>query len=130
MRILLDTCTFLWWLVEPASLSPLAHASIESGDNELYVSVVTPWEIAIKRKVGRFDGLPADIDERMLEAAGAESIEILPILWPHAVRAGELPLHHRDPFDRMLAAQAQVEKLTLLTPDPLFTPYDVKAMWR
>ena len=130
MRLLLDTCTFIWWLGTVAQLPRLVHDAIADRSNEVFISTVTPWEIRIKLKLGKIADVPAAPDAQMLKAVQSQGLNILPVLWPHAARAGELPLHHRDPFDRMLVAQAQVEKLALLSPDPLFTPYDVDLMWR
>ncbi|MGQ0675254.1 MAG: type II toxin-antitoxin system VapC family toxin [Rhodospirillales bacterium] len=129
MRLLLDTCTLLWWMSDDDRIPATVRSAGKSADNAVYVSVVSAWEVSIKERLKRFSEYPPGVGAAVLAAVGVYGFDVLPILWPHAARAGELALHHRDPFDRMLVAQAQVEKLTLATPDPLFTPYDVKLLW-
>ncbi|MFV1989486.1 MAG: type II toxin-antitoxin system VapC family toxin [Acidimicrobiales bacterium] len=122
MRLLLDSHVALWWLSEHASLGENCKQQIEAAD-EAYFSAVTPWELGIKRALGKLvfpDGLVAE-----LEAAGFVE---LPISAAHAVRASGLPDHHRDPFDRMLVAQAQLESLQLVTADRTLQPYDVEIL--
>lgn len=85
--------------------------------------------MAIKRRIGRLPGLPPTADADMLTAVQTQGIDILQVQWPHALLAGDLPLHHRDPFDRMLIAQAQIEDLIIASPDPAFAPYGVRTIW-
>ncbi|MDN2566227.1 type II toxin-antitoxin system VapC family toxin [Aquibium sp. A9E412] len=119
LTFLIDTHILLWTLADPDRLSQ-RHAAIVFGSERLVVSVVTLWEIEIKRKTGKLEA-PGDAHARLVDAG----VALMPILAEHAVVAGRLPLHHRDPFDRMLVAQASVEGLTLVTVDPRFSAYDV-----
>lgn len=122
MRLLLDSHVALWWLEDAATLGPKSRQSIMSAD-EVYVSSVTPWELGIKRALGKIempDGLVAT-----LELGG---FVFLPISALHAERAPNLPARHRDPFDRMLVAQAQLESLTLVTADKAFHAYEVELI--
>jgi PIN domain nuclease of toxin-antitoxin system len=122
-RLLLDTHVFLWWRGEPSKLSSKVRSSIATADI-VFVSAVSAWEAAIKVSLGRLE-LPDTIGVGVL----ASGFEKLVISFSHAERAGGLPPHHRDPFDRMLVAQAQTEGLTLVTHDRLLEPYDVEIIW-
>jgi PIN domain nuclease of toxin-antitoxin system len=122
-RLLLDTHVFLWWRGEPSRLTAEAQESIASAD-VVFVSVASAWEAAIKVSLGRLE-LPDTIEAGVL----ASGFEKLFISFSHAERAAGLPLLHRDPFDRMLIAQAQAEGLTLVTHDRLLAPYDVELLW-
>lgn len=122
MRLLLDSHVALWWLDGNRALGAACAAQIEGAD-EVFFSAVTPWELGIKRALGKLefpDGLVSE-----LVAAG---IGPLPISVDHAERAPELPAHHRDPFDRMLVAQSQLESLVLVTADDSLAPYDVTIL--
>ncbi|MGH9083094.1 MAG: type II toxin-antitoxin system VapC family toxin [Acidimicrobiales bacterium] len=121
-RLLLDTHPLLWWLSAEA-IAGEAGDAIADPSSVVAVSAASIWEITIKRQIGklRFEGSPAD----EVRAAGFEH---LPITAAHAELAGDLPLHHRDPFDRMLVAQAQAEGLTLVSGDPAFDLYDVRLL--
>lgn len=123
MKLLLDTHAWLWWLGDPDQLAPAAVELIASPDHLVVVSAASVWEVAIKRARGRlqFDGDPA-------AAVVDNAFEPLPISPAHAARAGDLPPHHRDPFDRMLVAQAALEGLTILTRDPAFEAYAVPVI--
>lgn len=128
MRILLDTHVFLWWLVDSSELSGSARALMADGANALFWSAASSWEVSIKYALGRLP-LP-EPPERLLPAELARHrVQRLPIVDAHAFRAGQLPLHHKDPFDRMLVAQAQVETLVLLSSDPLLRPYGADVRW-
>lgn len=122
MRYLLDTHTLLWARAAPARLSEEARAVFESNDTVLYVSMATLWECAIKRSIGKLD-LPDNFYEII-----ADDYEILGIELSHLVAYAELPMHHRDPFDRLLVVQAQLGDLTLLSRDPNIARYDVSIM--
>lgn len=122
-RLLLDTHVFLWWRGEPSRLMPEVRNTIATAD-VVFVSAASAWEAGIKVALGRLD-LPDTIEAGVL----ASGFEKLLITFPHAERAASLPLHHRDPFDRMLIAQAQVEDLILVTHDGLLKPYDVEILW-
>lgn len=122
MRLLLDSHVALWWLDANESLGAGCAARLEAAD-EVYFSAVTPWELGIKRALGKLafpDGLVSE-----LQAAGFLE---LAISGAHADHAPRLPAHHRDPFDRMLVAQAQLEGLALVTADLLLGPYDIKLV--
>jgi PIN domain nuclease of toxin-antitoxin system len=121
MSLLLDTHVVLWWLSDDPGLADDIKDRIET-ELEVYVSAVTMWELTIKQASGKIG--PADLPEQV---AGGEFGE-LPITSRHAVRAGRLPLIHRDPFDRMLVAQAQCEDLTLVTRDTEIQKYDVSLL--
>jgi PIN domain nuclease of toxin-antitoxin system len=121
MRLLLDTHVLIWW-DEGARLRVDAKRAIHDAD-QVYVSAVSGWEIAIKTALGRLR------PRRTVADAVADSgFEELPVRLRHAERVGQLALHHRDPFDRMLAAQALSEGLTLVTRDPAFRPYGVRLI--
>lgn len=122
-RLLLDTHVFLWWRGEPARLAPDARSSIATADL-VFVSVASAWEAAIKVSLGRLE-LPDTVEAGVL----ASGFEKLLITFSHTEQAARLPLHHRDPFDRMLVAQARAEGLTLVTHDRLLEPYDVPILW-
>ncbi len=128
MKLLLDTHTFLWWITDDPQLSTKARELIGDGHNILYWSAASSWEVSIKYALGRMplpeapeQFLPAEIEKNRLES--------LPIIDAHAFQAGQLPHHHRDPFDRMLVAQAQVESLALLSNDRQLNHYDVVIRW-
>jgi len=118
LRILLDTHLLLWWLGNAPSLSEPARMLISEPENTVFVSAVSLWEIWLKESLGKLR-LPADFETRM----AAESFESLPLSAKHARQVALLPWHHRDPFDRMLVAQAQAEDLMLLTSDHHLTLY-------
>ena len=123
MRLLLDTHTFLWWVSDWREIAEPAREVIADPVNEVFVSAVSGWEIGIKKARGRLvapDNLAAVVEEKRFEH--------LPLTFDHAERAATLPPHHRDPFDRMLIAQAQAEGLTLVTRDSRIPLYDVSTM--
>jgi PIN domain nuclease of toxin-antitoxin system len=120
MKLLLDTHVLLWWLTGSKQLSPRARALIVEPENVVFVSAATIWELRIKQALGQVT-LPASF-AHVLEA---ESFEALPITARHAHAVGDLPMHHRDPFDRLLVAQATIEGLSLTTHDVELERYDV-----
>ena len=122
-RLLLDTHVFLWWISGDASLGLSARASIGDSGNQVFISAASVWEMSIKRQLGKLKA-PEDL-ESLVERCGFEP---LPIGLFHAQQAGSLPMHHRDPFDRMLIAQAQAEGLLLVTVDVEFPAYGVRLM--
>ena len=123
MNLLLDTHVLLWWLGDHPSLSPRAREVIEDGENLVFVSAATVWEIRIKQTLRKL-AIPPDF-KSVLES---QPFLFLDITADHAHAVGELPLHHRDPFDRMLVAQAKTERLTLVTHDLRFKSYDVSLI--
>lgn len=128
MNALLDTHTFLWWITDDPRLSASARSIISDSSNRIYVSSATGWEIAIKAQIGKL-AVPGEPAQFVAEQIMINSLAILPIRMEHALRIYELPMHHRDPFDRMLVAQSQVENLPLLTTDAAFADYDVRTVW-
>lgn len=127
MRVLLDTHVWLWMWGEPERLRNEARTILEDPATELNVSAVSAWEIATKHAAGRLR-LPSPAHEWLTEPRHRRDVTELPITFSHAIRAGTLPPHHRDPFDRMLIAQAQVEDLVLVTADAKLAAYDVEAL--
>jgi PIN domain nuclease of toxin-antitoxin system len=127
MRILLDTQCWLWMLMAPERLSPEGAALVTAPDNELLLSAASAWEIAIKHSLGRLR-LPMDPADYVPSRMAATRTSPLSIHHSHALRVSRLPPHHRDPFDRMLVAQAQVEGLPILTADPQFAAYAVEVL--
>ena len=121
MNLLIDTCTLLWWANGDA-LSSAASQAIEDPDNRVLVSAASIWEIGIKTSLGKLR-VPDDLD-----AVVDEDFEQLPVTFAHARQAAQLPRHHRDPFDRMLVAQAQVQDFTLATRDRRIRSYDVALL--
>jgi PIN domain nuclease of toxin-antitoxin system len=121
VRLLLDTPTFVWW--DNDELPRPVRERIRAGDT-VYVSAVSAWEIAIKSALGKITARAALADA--LEDYGFDA---LPITVPHADGVRTLPPHHRDPFDRLLVAQAQIEQLTIVSRDPAFRAYDVSLVW-
>ena len=121
MKLLLDTHVLLWALVVDRRLSNAQAGAIIQG--ELYLSSASIWEIAIKRAIGKLD-----VPDHFAKAAVNAGCRPLPITWVHAEAAAALPMHHSDPFDRMLIAQAQIEGLTVLSSDSKFSAYDVELI--
>ena len=128
MRLLLDTHVFLWWIGDDPRLSLPAREAITKAENEIFLSVASAWEISVKTRLGKLT-LPSDVESFLPDQIQRNAISILPIGLAHALRVSRLPIHHRDPFDRMLVAQAQAEKLTLVTADASIRLYDVKLCW-
>ena len=128
MKLLLDTHTFLWWITDNPQLSKKARELIGDGHNILYWSAASSWEVSIKYALGRMP-LPEAPEQFLPAEIGKNRLESLPIIDAHAFQAGQLPHHHRDPFDRMLVAQAQVESLALLSNDQQLNHYDVEIRW-
>lgn len=127
MRILLDTHAWLWAILTPERFSHEARELIESPDHELYLSAASAWEISIKTTTGKLR-LP-DVPERYVPSRMANfGVHALDVTIGHALRVGQLPPHHADPFDRLLVAQAQLENLPILTADPVFNAYDVELI--
>ncbi len=122
MTLLLDTHPLLWWLDE-TPMSPAAHAGIVDPMVTVMVSAASIWEIAIKEASGKLR-----VDGRVIDHVEREGFDPLLISLEHAERAGSLPLHHKDPFDRLLIAQAQIEGLTLVSRDRHFDAYDVAVL--
>lgn len=126
MRLLLDTHALLWMLAKPEKLPAAARRAVVAPDNELNASIASAWEIAIKVSLGR---LEFDLDS-LDDALVASGIHLLAIDLRHAARVATLPRHHRDPFDRLLVAQALCESMTLVSGDGELSRYGVRRLWR
>jgi PIN domain nuclease of toxin-antitoxin system len=124
LRLLLDTHAALWWAADDERLTDRAGELLEDPESEVLVSAVVVWEAAIKRSVGKLDALDTWF-EPMLDAGAA----VLPVTIEHAAATAHLPWHHRDPFDRLLVAQAQVENATLVSRDSELSAYGVVVAW-
>ena len=128
MRILLDTCTFLWLAEGDPALSAHAREAIVDPSNEVYLSPISVWEIVIKQALGRLM-LKLSADRYVPEQRQLHRVDTLPITEYAVLQLSRLPLHHRDPFDRLLMAQAVAEACTIATPDPLIRRYLVSTIW-
>jgi PIN domain nuclease of toxin-antitoxin system len=128
MKLLLDTHAFIWLNSAPEKLSPRVRDYSEQGTARFYLSLVSPWEMQIKSQLGK---LQHELITNEVVRANLEhnNLNLLPIALTHIEQLGKLPLHHRDPFDRMLIAQAQVEGMALVTADAALAPYDVPFFW-
>ena len=122
--LLLDTHILLWWLKNDPCLNESIRTLIADANTIIYISAATSWEIAIKKSLGKLDA-PDNI-EKIIHSKGFDP---LPISLAHGEAAGKLPKHHKDPFDRMLIAQAQIEGLSIITHDNLFKMYPVNIIW-
>ncbi len=120
MNLLLDTHVLLWWLDDEPSLSEAAKATISDGKNVVFVSSAVIWEIRIKQALGKLE-----IPPNFRQVLDQQPFEMLAITAEHAYAIGDLPLHHRDPFDRMLIAQATIERLTIVTRDIIIKEYNI-----
>lgn len=128
MKLLLDTHAFLWWIGDDARLSGPAREAIADPGNDVSFSVASAWELAIKTGVGRFEA-EGELGPFLDEHLQRNSFRVLPVKLEHAVSVASLPAHHRDPFDRLLVAQAVAEGLTLVTRDPQLRKYDAPILW-
>lgn len=128
MRLLLDTCTFLWIAAGAPELSPRALELFQAPDNEVYLSAASAWEIAVKHGLGRLP-LPEAPDRFVREMRVAHGVAELPVDEESALHVSRLPALHHDPFDRMIVSQAIVHGLTILTPDPLVIQYPGRTTW-
>ena len=128
MKLLLDTHTFIWWDSEPARLSPRALALCQDRVNTVLLSVASVWEMQIKLQLGKLKlNLPlAEVIETQRQT---NNVEVLPVTLTHVLALESLPVHHKDPFDRLLVAQAKIEEAVLVSRDPIFAKYPVKSVW-
>jgi PIN domain nuclease of toxin-antitoxin system len=128
MNVLLDTCTFLWITADAPALSTGARDIFRNPANDIYLSSVAAWEIAVKYALGRLP-LPAPPERFVPAQRDAHGIEALPLDEESVLQAHRLPDFHRDPFDRMLVCQAIVHGMVIITPDPLVAQYPVRTRW-
>lgn len=128
MKLLLDTHTFIWWDSAPAKLSPTALALCSDPANQLVLSVASLWEIQIKRQLGKLE-LRLPLAEIVTHQQETNGVVVLAVSQEHVLGLESLPPHHRDPFDRMLVAQALVEAATLVSADPVLKSYPVEVRW-
>jgi PIN domain nuclease of toxin-antitoxin system len=128
MRVLLDTHTWLWFVLGDRAISGKARSIIEDPANEKFISPVSFWETAIKISIGKC-ALPTPYDEFVQRAIAGQGFSILPVLPVHTSALINLPFHHRDPFDRLLVAQALTEPMPLISIDVTLDAYGVKRLW-
>lgn len=128
MKCLLDTHTLLWWLTDDPALSATAKETIANESHSILVSAASAWEIATKHRLGKLP-IGAEAIRRFNELVVADGFEHLPVTYLHAVRASAYLQDHRDPFDRMLAAQSSLESAILISRDPVFALFDTQVLW-
>jgi PIN domain nuclease of toxin-antitoxin system len=128
MRLLLDTHALLWWLDGDPSLSMAAQQAIADPDNEVWVSAASGWEITTKHRLGKLPGA-GTVAADVAGCLSAQGFVELPISMEHGARAGSLPGPHRDPFDRVLIAQAMLEALVLVSNETAFDVYGAQRLW-
>jgi PIN domain nuclease of toxin-antitoxin system len=124
VRLLLDTHAALWWLSDDDRFGGRATTELADDTNQVLLSAAVIWEVAIKRSLGKLDA-PSDLGATLV-GAGAVA---LPVTLEHAAAVGELPWHHRDPFDRLLVAQAKIERAAVVSRDPVFERYEAPVVW-
>jgi PIN domain nuclease of toxin-antitoxin system len=128
MRVLVDTHAFLWWILDDPSLSRRARETIASPENECLLSAASCWEMAIKVSLGTLE-LDGTVERFVPHHLAINGFRELPVELRHAAGVARLPFHHRDPFDRLLASQALLENLAIVSVDPVFRRYGVKRIW-
>ena len=128
MKLLLDTHALLWWWTNDAQLSAKAKRAIANDSNTILVSAASAWEIATKTRLGKLDIGPLAL-ARFADLVQADAFAHLPMTWQHCVHACGLPLDHRDPFDRLLAAQSLLEDAALVTKDAAFAVFGTRTFW-
>jgi PIN domain nuclease of toxin-antitoxin system len=128
MKLLLDTQSFLWFISGNPKLSESARQLIEAADNQTFLSMASLWEMGIKISLGKL-ALDQPFETLIPEQITQNGVEVLHIQFSHISVVASLPFHHRDPFDRLIAAQASVEEMLIISSDEAFDAYDVKRMW-
>ena len=128
MKLLLDTHTLLWWRDNPAELSAVSLTALRDSSNTLFLSMVSLWELQIKVGLNKLS-VSISLSEIVRQEVEVNGMELLPIALDHIYALSSLPHHHRDPFDRLLIAQAQVESATLVTKDHLIALYSIPILW-
>jgi len=127
MKLLIDTHCWIWWTSEPGKLGDAALGIFRDPANSIFFSVASSWEIAIKCSLGRLQ-FAGPVEQFIPQRLARDGFDSLPVEHAHALRVATLPLHHKDPFDRLLIAQAQVEGLPIMTADPQFDAYEVEVI--
>jgi len=128
MKLLLDTCAFLWLVTDDEALSPESRNLFSDPINDVFLSAISGWEIMLKHSLGKLP-LPTPLEQFLSTQRTRHHIEPLPLREEATVHLPKLPALHKDPFDRMLICQAIQHELTILTPDPLITQYAIRAIW-
>jgi PIN domain nuclease of toxin-antitoxin system len=128
LKYLIDTVVWMWVLDSYERLRPAVRRVFEDGEDDVFLSPVTTWEISIKMRLGKLN-FPGPPDRKVLEFMAEQRLQALPITHKHAAKVYDLPAHHSDPFDRMLIAQALVEEFTLISSDEMFKKYSVPLLW-
>lgn len=128
MKLLLDSHVFKWWRDEPNKLSSTAFSEISDPNNDVFLSVVTIWELQIKITLNKFT-IKGGLENAVQDEQKNNGFQILPVELSHALYLENLPLHHKDPFDRLLISQAIVENMILASADASFTNYQVNILW-
>jgi PIN domain nuclease of toxin-antitoxin system len=128
MRLLIDSHAIVWWMTDDPRLSPVARQMLGSSQHQRFLSLASLWELSLKVATGRLQGIGSTIGN-LHQAAAKQAIQMLPITYEHIVRVESLPLHHADPFDRLLVAQALEEGLTILTADRALSRYPIPVLW-
>jgi PIN domain nuclease of toxin-antitoxin system len=128
MRLLLDTHALLWWYDQPARLSETAYGALSGMGNDVWLSVVNGWEIQIKVQLGKLT-LPKPLRVLLQEEQAMNDFRVLPVTLAHVYTLDRFLLHHGDPFDRLLIAQAHQEGSTVVTHDPKFSAYSISVLW-
>ena len=128
MKLLLDTHAFIWWDENPGKLGLKAREACLNTSNDLVLSAASVWEMQLKAMTGKL-ALRKPLRELISDQIRQNGVEILPVQLEHAYRVESLPFHHRDPFDRLLIAQAQVEGWTLVSHDAAISKYDIPVLW-
>jgi len=128
VRLLFDTHTFIWWDNEPSRLSPTALSLCSDPDNDLVLSVASLWEMQIKKQLGKLE-LRLPLDDIVRHQQSTNGIIVLPVSQAEILALDDLPMAHKDPFDRLLAAQALTEDAVLVSGDPIFASYPVRVAW-
>jgi PIN domain nuclease of toxin-antitoxin system len=128
MKVLLDTCAFIWLVTDNPKLSELAKEIFLDEDNEILLSAVTGFEIAVKYSLGKLH-LTEPPREFVIHRMNANALTELPVSMTHALALQNMPLHHKDPFDRLLVAQAMVNQIPLLSADQQLSAYDIERLW-
>jgi PIN domain nuclease of toxin-antitoxin system len=124
----MDTHAFIWMFDKPEKLSPKAHALLVDGNNDLFLSVASVWEMQIKIQLGKLR-FTIPLGELVESQRQTNGVQVLPVNLEHVLALDALPPHHKDPFDRLLVTQANVEGAFLVSRDPLFAGYPVKLLW-